>query len=130
MYRKLFADEVSEVMEALTRIMEGLAADERVEAAVLSTEDGLSIQRISSQDTRLAAVAGFMQTAGQQAFTMMGLGTADEIIIRGGERHVLVCRSFYANRSKLILTMVCPQMMPYETIAAETISAIQQAMER
>lgn len=130
MYRKLLAEKGSSVLDEVTAIMAELPLRNGVEAAVLSTEDGLSIQRISSQGTRLAAVAGFMKTAAQQAFTMMGLDKAEELIIRGGEQHVLISSSFYASRSKLILTIVFDGALFYEDIVAETVAAIQQAMEK
>lgn len=130
MHRMFLVNDVSDVFEQLTAIMAELAEMADIRTAVLSTEDGLSIQRIAPSDPQLAAIAGFMLTTAQQAFSMMGLDAANEVVIRSQDRQMIVCRSFMVSGSRAILTIVFKQQVSYETLVEQTIAKIRQAMEK
>lgn len=121
---------ISKTAKQLGELMEQLSAREDVVLAVLATDDGLAIERGEAAETQLAAVAGFMRTAAQQSFTMLGLSQTNEIVIRSANNELLICRSFQTSGANLILTIVFTQDIAYKRLVQQTMSAIRQAMEK
>ncbi|MCA9934684.1 MAG: roadblock/LC7 domain-containing protein [Ardenticatenaceae bacterium] len=103
-----------------------------VQTAVLSTEDGLTMDTVESTPgcNQLAAVAGFMLTTAQLSSTMLGLQDSEELMLQGKDGRFLVCRPFQVGQTRLILSVIFNQTISYKRLFNQTIQAIQQTVEK
>lgn len=120
---------VPQTIAALGTILADLADQPAVASVSLATADGVAIDT-APMASRTAAAAGFLCTAAQQTFTLLGLGESTEVVIYGPSDLFLVSRLFTIRGSRLVLTVVFNQPISYKRLLAHTIRSIQQMMEQ
>ena len=125
----LLIGKTSDIAQQISLILNQLEQHEDVERVVLSTGDGLGMTTDAPDTERIAAVAGLMAAAVQQARIMLKLQECWEIILRLEDDAFLLFHPFLAGDSRLILTVQFKQQVAYKRLLSQTVQAIQQAME-
>jgi len=125
-------DKASDLSRRLRQVVTDLVQYPGVQTAVLSTEDGLTVDVAESTPVcnQLAAVAGFMLATTQLSLTMLGLQESQELVVQGKDGRFLVSRPFQVGQSRLILSVIFNQTISYKRLFNHTIQAIQHTVEQ
>lgn len=122
----------SDLSRRLRQVIANLNHYPGVQTAVLSTEDGLTVDVADSTPVgnQLAAVAGFMLATTQISLAMLGLQESQELVVQGKDGRFLVSRPFQVGQSRLILSVIFSQAIAYKRLFNQTIQTIQQTVEQ
>ena len=125
----LLIGKTSDIAQQISFILSQLEQHEDVARVVLSTGDGLGMTADAPDIERVAAVAGLMAAAVQQARIMLKLQECWEIILQLEGGVFLLFHPFLAGDSRLILTVQFKRQVAYKRLLLQTVQAIQQTME-
>jgi predicted regulator of Ras-like GTPase activity (Roadblock/LC7/MglB family) len=120
---------VSDTTKRLSAILASLQKQPDIQTAVLCTADGLTVNGQAANMSHIAAVGGFLLSAAQQASTILGRKNCQEVTVHLADDAFLICWPFIAGETELILTVLFKQRSAYKRLLAQTVRAIQQAVE-
>ena len=120
----------SDTGKALSEIMANLQTRSEIDLALLSTDDGIPLQRISDLDSKMGAVAGFILAAARQGFTMLDLRSSQEIVIRNDQEQLFVSKIFPIHESCLVLTILFKRDVAYKRLFNQAIKSIVATVEK
>ena len=126
----LLAPQHSETADALCEIMADLQTRSEIDLALLSTDDGIPLQRLSDLDSKMGAVTGFILAAARQGFSILDLRTSREIVIRNDQQQVFVSKIFPIHESFLVLTVLFKRDVPYKRLLNQAIRSIIDTVEK
>jgi len=112
----------------LTQILEKMNKDGNFLMSVVTDQNGLPIvfsSREGFDPERQSATVAMIKKTIVQNEKRLGIAQAEEINIIDSNGHLLVCRSFMANKNDLTLAVLVPdRRQTYRRITTQTINQI------
>ena len=120
---------VSPSAQHLWAILSDLQEHSFVQTVALCTADGIPVHEQVAKTTQIAAVAGFLLSSAKQSSNMLGHKNCHEVTIEFSNGSILVCHTFLAGETELILALILKQKSAYRRLLMQTIGAIKEAVE-
>lgn len=120
----------SSAPNALQKILAEANAAGHFRISVLTSGDGLPIASAPSDyaSDLAAAMVGFLQRISEYAQGQLGMTEMDEATFRDSDKTLLVCRSFVAEKDRLILATIAPGGSSYRHVTNEAIKQLKRVL--
>lgn len=117
-------------MEAVQKQLEHIAREGGFKAALLTTEEGLTVVDIESEldSDALAALAGFAWDMNRNAVDMTGLEDIDQITLGGENGDSILCRSFEVSGQPVVLVAIAGVKTPYRDLTDRAVEGIRRIL--